>query len=104
MVQENGDEMIPLRINGTNAPDHAGCTEVGGDVRRNRALNCWPWVRSLTHTPKAVIHSPAAIAAAWPTTVTTSRCPRALAHQNAETILGIMVGVTLDEAGQHFLR
>ena len=55
--------------------------EVGGDVRRNRALNCWPCVRSLTHSPDAVIHSPAAMVAAWPTTVTTSRCPRALARR-----------------------
>ena len=47
--------------------------EVGGDVRRNRALNCWPRVRSLTHSPEAVIHSPAEMLAAWPTTVTTSR-------------------------------
>src|SRR6266568_1507615 len=52
--------------------------EVGGDVRRNRALNCWPWVRSLTHSPEAVIHSPAEMVATWPTTVTTSRGPRAL--------------------------
>jgi hypothetical protein len=22
--------------------------EVGGEVRRNRALNCWPWVTALT--------------------------------------------------------
>ena len=55
--------------------------EVGGDVRRKRALNCWPWVRSLTHSPDAVIHSPAAMVAAWPTTVTTSRCPRDLARR-----------------------
>jgi hypothetical protein len=55
--------------------------EVGGDVRRNRALNCWPWVRSLTHSPEAVIHSPAEMVATWPTTVTTSRCPRALARR-----------------------
>src|SRR5262249_61988686 len=55
--------------------------EVGGDVRRNRALNCWPWVRSLTHSPEAVIHSPAEMVAAWPITVTTSRCPRALARR-----------------------
>lgn len=41
--------------------------EVGGDVRRNLALNCWLWVRSLTHTPAAVIHSPAVTLAAWPT-------------------------------------
>src|SRR5262245_59301293 len=54
--------------------------EVGGEVRRNRALNCWPCVRSLTHSPDAVIHSPAAIVAAWPTTVTTSRWRRALAR------------------------
>src|SRR5262245_4884025 len=54
--------------------------EVGGEVRRNRALNCWPWVRSLIHSPDAVIHSPAAIVAACPTTVTTSRWPRALAR------------------------
>jgi hypothetical protein len=25
-------------------------------VRRNRALNCWPWVRSLTQSPVAAIH------------------------------------------------
>jgi hypothetical protein len=40
-----------------------------------------PWVRSLTHWPEAMIHSPAEMAAAWPTTVTTSRCPRALARR-----------------------
>src|SRR5580704_4758570 len=55
--------------------------DVGADVRRKCALNCWPWVRSLTHSPEAAIHSPAAIAAAWPTTVTRSRCPRALARR-----------------------
>ena len=52
--------------------------EVGGEVRRNRALNCWPWVRSLIHSPDAVTHSPAEITAACPTTVTSSRWPRAL--------------------------
>jgi hypothetical protein len=31
--------------------------EVGGDVRRNHALNCWPWVRSLIHSPDAVAPS-----------------------------------------------
>jgi hypothetical protein len=55
--------------------------EVGADVRRNRALNCCPWVRSLTHSPFAVIHSPAEIVAAWPITVTSSRCPRAFARR-----------------------
>src|SRR6266568_1329830 len=56
-------------------------TEVGAEVRRNRVLNCRPWVRSLTHSPDAVIHSPAAIVAAWPTTVTRSRCPRAFVRR-----------------------
>src|SRR6516164_1306144 len=56
--------------------------DVGADVRRNRALNCWPWVRSLTHSPVAVIHSPADIVAEWPTTVTRSRCPRALVRRS----------------------
>jgi hypothetical protein len=53
--------------------------ELGVEVLRNRALNCWPWARSLIHSPDAVIHSPAEIIAAWPTTVTKSRCPRAFA-------------------------
>src|SRR5215510_9241475 len=54
--------------------------EVGADVRKKRALNCWPWVWSLTHSPDAVIHSPAAMMAAWPITVTRSRWPRAFAR------------------------
>ena len=56
--------------------------DVGGDVRRNRALNCWPCVRSLTHSPDAVIHSPAS-------------------PQNAKAILDIMVGDPLDQPRQH---
>src|ERR1039457_3380388 len=55
--------------------------EVGADVRMKRALNCWPWVRSFTHSPDAVIHSPAEMVAAWPMTVTRSRCPRAFARR-----------------------
>src|SRR4051812_17741705 len=55
--------------------------DVGAEDFRNRALNCWPWVRSLTHSPDAVIHSPAAIVAAWPTMVTKSRWPRAFARR-----------------------
>lgn len=54
--------------------------DVGAEIFRNRALNCWPCVRSLTHSPDAVIHSPAAIVAAWPT-VTKSRCLRAFARR-----------------------
>ena len=55
--------------------------ELGSEVRRNRALNCWTWVRSFIHSPVAVIHSPAAIVAACPTSVTKSRWPRALARR-----------------------
>src|SRR5712675_1091908 len=55
--------------------------EVGAEVRMKRALNCWPWVWSLTHSPDAVIHSPAEIVAAWPMTVTRSRWPRAFARR-----------------------
>src|SRR5208337_1847095 len=53
--------------------------ELGAEVLRNRALNCWPWARSLVHSPDAVIHSPAEMTAECPTTVTRSRCPRAFA-------------------------
>src|SRR5215510_9902216 len=60
--------------------------EVGGEVRRNRALNCWPCVRSFTHSPDAVTHSPAEIAAAWPTTVTRSRWPRALMRRTLKPL------------------
>jgi len=50
---------------------------VGAEVRRKRALNCGPYWRSLTQLPVAVSHSPAETLAAWPTTVTRSRWPRA---------------------------
>ena len=53
-------------------------SDVGSEVFRNFALNCWPWVRSLIHSPDAVIHSPAEMTAACPITVINSRCPRAL--------------------------
>lgn len=55
--------------------------EVGAEVRMNWALNCCPWLKSLNHSPDAVIHSPALIIAAWPTTVTKSRCARAFTRR-----------------------
>src|ERR1700683_1161129 len=64
--------------------------EVGGDVRRNRALNCWPCVRSLVHSPEAVIHSPPEMMAAWPTTVTKSRWPRAFARRTQKPFSGLV--------------
>ena len=53
-------------------------SDVGSEVFKNFALYCWPWVRSLTHSPDAVTHSPAAITAAYPITVIKSRWLRAL--------------------------
>lgn len=51
--------------------------EEGAAVFRNAARNWSPWTRSLTQSPEAAAHSPAATLAAWPTTVTASRLPRA---------------------------
>src|SRR5688572_15124542 len=51
---------------------------VGGAARRKVALNCRPWVRSLTQVPEAWTNSPALIVAAALTTVTRSRWPRTL--------------------------
>ena len=50
----------PLRLWYFSMPS----TEVGAKVLRNFARNCCPCVRSLTHSPETVTHSPAAIAAA----------------------------------------
>ena len=77
--------------------------EVGGDVRRNRALNCCPCVRSLTHSPDAVIHSPAAMDCGmaddgYDVTMTTRLGP-----QNAKPVLSIVVGYPFDETCKHFL-
>src|SRR5258708_13328118 len=54
-----------LGVNRANAPDHARreifsmpSAESGSEVRRNFALNCWPWVRLLTHSPQPVIPPP----------------------------------------------
>src|SRR3954462_8911810 len=66
--------------------------EVGAELRRKRALNCWPWVRSLTHSPEAVTHSPAEIVAACPTVVTSSRCPRALTRRTQKPFSALWKG------------
>src|SRR5271165_3840644 len=63
--------------------------ELGAEVLRKRALNCWPCARSLIHSPDAVIHSPAEMTAAWPTTVTRSRCPRAFALRTQKPFSGL---------------
>ena len=86
LLAEGAHEL--LGVDRTDAPDHAGREVLLDAIGRSRrrcaqepALNCWPWVRSLTHSPDAVIHSPAADGRGVPTTVTTSRCPRALARR-----------------------
>ena len=73
-----------------HAPDHAGAPvfldtsiDVGAQVRMNRALNCWPWVWSLIHSPDAVTHSPEEMVAACAVT------PR-LDPKNAEAVVVIM--------------
>jgi hypothetical protein len=68
----------------------------------NRALNYWPWVWSLIHSPDAVTHSPAEMVAACPTTVVSSRCPRALIRRTKPVVV-IMEGNALDETGENFL-
>ena len=54
-----------------------GCPAVGAGCDAYLPSSASPWVRSLTHSPEAVIHSPGPTMAAWPTTVTRSRCLRA---------------------------
>ena len=74
--------------------------EVGAEVFRNRARNYCPCVRSLTHSPGAVIHSPVEIDAAWPAT---DRDAHALSSEDAEPVLLIVEGYPLDQAGKQFL-
>jgi len=76
-------------------------TEVGAEQRRNRALNCWPWVRSFTHSPEAVIHSPAGrgVANHRHNIAVTTR----FRAQDAEAVVGVVEGDALDHARQDFL-
>ena len=62
---------------------------VGGVARRKSALNWRPWLRSLTQTPAAWTNSPALIEAAWPTTVTRSRCPRTFTRSTQKPVSGL---------------
>ena len=77
--------------------------EVGADVRRKRALNCWPWVRSLTHSPEAVIDSTGGNGCGVPNHRHNIPVPAHLGAQNAKAVLGIVAGDALDKASQHFL-
>jgi hypothetical protein len=77
--------------------------EVGGDMRRNRALNCWPWVRSLNPFAGGrdqLAGGNGCRMANHGDDVTMTARPGA---HDAKTVLGVVVGYSLDEARQHFL-
>src|ERR687898_2787470 len=74
----------------------------GGADFRKAALNCWPCSRWTSHLPDAWTNSPAEIEAAWPSTVTRSRCPPNLDPQDAVAVVGVVVGHPFDQPGQGF--
>jgi hypothetical protein len=74
--------------------------EVGAEVRRKRALNCWPWVRSLTHWPEAIYPFAGGNDSRMAHHRAMAARPRA---QDAEAVLSVVVGHSLDEPSQHFL-
>src|SRR5690242_11174246 len=71
---------------------------VGGAARRKAALNWSPCVRSFTQVPLAWTNSPAAIAAAAPTTVARSRWPRTFRSEGLDQPLGVDRADALDHA------
>src|SRR6266571_8998031 len=74
-------------------------TDVGAEVLRNRALNCWPWVRSLTQLPDAVTHSPAGMADQGDQLAVAT----GLDPDDAKAILGVLVGDALDQSGERLV-
>ena len=67
-------------------------------------MNCWPWVRSLTQSPVAVIHSPAEMVGGMSDNGDDVTMTPRLGPQYAKAILDIMVRDALDETGKNFLR
>ena len=59
---------------------------VGGTVFMVVALNCSPCSLSLTHQPSALSHSPAVTEGSDPTTVVSSRCPRAFTRRTQKPL------------------
>jgi hypothetical protein len=76
--------------------------EVGADVRKKRALNCWPWVRSLTPFARGRDPFTGSNGCGVPHYGHDIPMPAHLGAQNAEAILGIVVGDALDKARQNF--
>src|SRR3954464_12439055 len=73
---------------------------VGAEVRMKRDLNCWPWVRSLTHSPDAVTHSPGDHRGVADGGDQFAVAPR-LDAQDAKTVFGVVEGDALDKACQN---
>src|SRR5438094_7125182 len=59
---------------------------VGGTVVMRVALDCSPCSLSLTHQPSALSHSPAVTEGRDPTTVVSSRCPRAFTRSTQKPL------------------
>ena len=76
---------------------------VGAEVRRKRDLNCWPWVRSLTHSPDAVTHSAGGDRGGVPHGGHQFTVPPRLDTDYAEAIFGVVERDPFDEARQNFL-
>jgi hypothetical protein len=77
--------------------------DVGAEVFRNRALNCWPWVRSLIHSPDAVIQLACRDRRRVANDGHQVAMSSGLRAENAEAVLGIVEGDALDQAGKNFL-
>ena len=60
-------------------------------------------MRSLTHSPDAVIHSPAEIDRGMPDDRDQFAVAARLDPQNAEAVLGVVEGDALDKARENFL-
>jgi hypothetical protein len=78
--------------------------EVGGDIRRNRALNCRPCVRSLIHSPDAVIQLTGCDGCGVADDGDDVTVPSRLGPHDAKAILDIMVRDSFDETGKNFMR
>ena len=76
--------------------------DAGWVVLSSSALNCWPCSRSTTHLPVASRCSPAETEVVLPTTVTKSVRPLTMHLENSKTVLGVVVGDSLDEAVEGF--
>ena len=77
--------------------------EVGAEVRRKRALNCWPWMRSLTPCPGRGQPFPGRDGRGMADDRHQVAAAARLDPQDAEAAVDVMEGDALDGAGQDFL-